>query len=301
MIFVLFAAFAGAGTGPWTLDAGEHNAYVGVDYGQFQTIGRPGQDAAKLQTGLNAAQVTGVWTAGIIDGVDMELVVPLKRAWATDDRTSFCVQSRPDDWCEPTQGVGNVGLHFRGRLLSEDNFRPITLSARLGLRTGAAYAGQRGRLTTLGDGQTDLGAGLSIGRTGTAGKAWYRVSMAADYWLRFRLATTDGRRVPGDELAAGVDALGSPVPWLGMGVSAAGFHRLWGVGLGDVRLGDRDAWVSLAASHVRVGPKVAFYTKNHWTFFSTVQFTAAAKNAPSDMIWGTVGVGRFFRKPETTE
>lgn len=296
ILLSLVSSLATAGTGPWTLDSGDHNVYVGGTYSQFRNIGRPGADPARLGTGLNSAELVGVWTGGVVDGLDVEFVLPFKRAWAGEVRVPFCVQGRPDDWCAPTGGLANVGVHLRLRLLDERAFRPVSVSGRLGLRSGASYADRRGRLTTLGDGQTDLGAGIAIGRTDTVGKAWYRVSAAADYWLRFKLAEVDGRRMPGDEVAAGIDAMGSPVPWVGIGASASGFHRLWGVSLGEITLGDRDAWISLAATHVRFGPKLAFYTSNNWTFFSTVQFTAYARNTPSDMTLVSAGIGKYFKK-----
>ena len=294
---LLLAGAALAGSGPWTLPPGHHNVYVGGDVGGFQNISNGAGGSFKLGTPIRGAQVLGAYTVGLAEGVDVEVVLPFERVWAVYSAYPVCVDGRPEGWCETTQGLGDAGLRVRFRLLDEGAYRPVTLSARLLARTGAAYANNRGRLTTLGDGQTDVGAGLAIGRTDASdGGRWYRMSASASYWYRFGVAEVDGRKAPADEISFGADVLASPVRWVGAGFAVYGFTRLGGLDLVDAEVGSLNGWVSLNAAQVRVGPVLAFYTDSDWTFFSSVVFTAASRSSPKDLTSVSVGVGRYFRK-----
>jgi hypothetical protein len=294
-VLLLLAGAALAGSGPWTLQPGHHNVYVGADYGGFREISNGNGGEITLGTPIRGGQVLGAYTAGIADGLDVEVVVPVERAWATQSTSSFCLDGRPPRWCATTTGLGDVGLQLRYRLLDEAAYRPVTLSVRLLGRSGAAYARQRSRLTTIGDGQTDVALGLAIGRTDVVDGRWYRVSASTSYWYRFGVGQVEGRKAPADEISFGADAIGSPVRWVGVGVALAGFNRLGGVDLTEADIGSDNAWVGLDAAQVRVGPKLAFYTDSGWTFFSSVMFTAATRNSPRDLVSVSVGIGRYIR------
>lgn len=294
---LLWAVTAWAGPGPWILEPGEHDVYLGAETGRFRRVGTSG-GPIKLGTALHTAQLSGVWTVGLAKAVDLQVLVPVEAAWVADPDAGFCVSDRPEAWCAPTSGLGDVAARLQLRLLDERSYRPVTVSLRASARTGAAYAGRRTRFTTLGDGQTDLGAGLAIGRGGSRGDHWYRVAAAGQYWLRLGVGQIDGRKVPADEIGFGTDLMASPVRWIGLGAAVSGFHRLRGLPLAQADIDGPLNWVSLAATHVRAGPQVALYTESRWTVFSTVQVSVYARNTPSDGVSVTIGVGRSFRRRE---
>lgn len=299
---LLLAGAALAGSGPWTLPAGHQNVFVGGDYGAFRNIANGSGGSARLGSALRHVQLHGVYTVGLVEGFDVEVLLPYERAWATAPETGFCVEDRPGDWCDTTQGLGDASLMMRLRLLDEGSYRPITASVRIMARTGAGYASQRSRLTTLGDGQTDVGAGLAVGRTGASGGGrWYRVSAASSYWYRFGVGRLDGKKIPADEISFGLDVIGSPVRWFGLGGSIGGFTRLGGVALTEAEIGSPNAWVSLDAAQVMAGPELAFYTDNGWTFYGTARFTLASRSSPRDLTMGSVGIGRYIRRRARNE
>ena len=294
MIALLLGSLAAAGQAPWALDPGEHNVFVGVDVGRFERVGTA-DGPRTLGTPVLAAQLTAVWTTGLTEQIDMELILPVRAVWAAKPDAAFCTASRPDGWCATTVGVSDLQVRGRVQLLDEERYRPLSVALHGAVSTGALYGPARSRLTTLGDGTTDLALGGSVGRTGTVGRAWYRVSAGGSYRYRFGLARVDGRKVPADEVGGEVSAMASPVPWFGLGASLSGFHRLRGESLAQVDIAGPNAWIRLAASHVRLGPQLAAYSRDGWTVFATVQMSAFARNTPSDGVGALVGVGRTVR------
>jgi len=287
-----------AGSSPWTLPRGHHNVFLGGELGGYGKIPNAQGDPVALSTRVGAAKVFGTYGIGLANGFDVELLLPFERAWVANEDGGFCSGgARPDDWCQATAGLGDVALTARIRLLDEASYRPFTVTARVVARSGQAYASSRHRLTSLGDGTNDVGAGLSVGRTGASkGGAWYRLSLASDFWYRFAVGQVDGNKVPANEVSANIDAIGSPVFWLGLGASAAGFHRLGGAPLSSpaTPIGHPLTWVGLRASQVRVGPTVALYSLDGWTLFTNASFTAWSKSAPTDITSFTLGVGRYI-------
>lgn len=287
-----------AGDGPWTLAPGEHNAFVGIDYYRYANIDAGGQDAA-LPTGLTAAGLTGVWTFGVRDGVDAELKVPYERVRANDPEAEGCVTDRPADWCKTSAGLGDLGGQLKVRALNELYGPPVTLSVNLGFRSGEAYAARRGRLTTLGDGQTDVGFGLSSGRTDVLGQGWYRAGADLWYWRRFANAVERDHKIPADELSGAFAVLFSVWPSFAVGPAAHGFWRLGGVDVAEADFNDLDVWASLDARQIQLGGKLGVYSPSGGPTVSlTVLRTVLAHNNPSDTLVISAGLGWFLARPD---
>ena len=297
LLLTLLAPSAHAGGGPWTLNAGEHNVYVGLDYFRYRKFRGEGAAMDELDTGLTAAGATAVWTIGMAKDVEVELKLPFEMVRANDASVAGCTEARPEDWCEPTANVGDLGASVKWRIVDELYESPVSVSVSGGFRTGEAYSNTRGRLTTLGDGQTDVGAGVAVGKTGRAGRGWYTSAAEAWYFYRFGNTTVGGRKVPADELAFSAEALWAFHPRVAIGPAFFGFTRLRGVGLGDIDYMSMDGWSSLKATQLKVGGKAAiFSTDGGPTVVISGLMTVHARNNPADTLALGFGVGWFFPK-----
>lgn len=290
-----------AGDGPWTLNPGEVNLYVGGDYFRYGEFRDGDQETVELGSPLTAAGLTGVATLGLLQGVEVELVVPYESVRANDPESAFCQEGPRPSWCEPTGGLGDVSGQIKGRLADELLASPLTWSLAAGFRTGEAYAGRRGRLTTLGDGQTDVGAGTAVGRSSRLpGRGWYRAGGTFWYWYRFPNAAVPGAKKPADELSFSVDtALSLGGPWA-LGPAVYGFHRTSGVDVSDADFTDLDVFSSLQATQIKVGGKVGIFGVRGRTVSLTVLRTVYARNNPSDTLAISLGIGWFVR-PDLSE
>lgn len=298
-LLLLLSAPAQAGDGPWTLNPGDLSVYGGVNYFRYgRFIGATPDNDGGLGAGITAVGAVGVATAGLADGLELEAVVPYERVRVNNPASGPCTSDNaPPGFCRTTAGVGDLSVTLKGRLINELYTSPVTVSAAAGLRSGEFYADQRNRLTTLGDGQTDLGAGLSVGRTDLmlGGRGWYRVGAWGWYWLRFPNGRDDqDRRVPGDEISYTAEATFSLHPRFGFGPAVQGFHRLWGEELGSSSFQDIDVWSKLKAEQIQVGGKVGIYTEAGPTISIAALRTVYARNNPADTLVLSIGVG-FYR------
>jgi hypothetical protein len=298
LLFALAASGAAvpamAGEGPWTLQAGQHNLYVGFQsyqYGEYDSGGSP----AELDTDVIATGVVGVWTYGLFEGLDMELQVPYESARVGNPRSDACRDAPRAGWCDPTSGIGDLGILVKTRLADEVFRAPVTVSALWGARTGEAYSSKRGRLTNLGDGQTDFGGALSVGRTDVLGRGWYRVSGEAGYWWRVPNITTPDK-YPADELRYNFSAIVAVVPSISIGPAVYGFQRLGGVDLGEADLSSINGFSSLDAAQVQAGGKLGLHPPGSLgTVTLGILRTVAARNNPTDTLAVSFGVGFFFQ------
>lgn len=294
VLLTLLSSPAEAGGGPWTLNPGEHNVYVGLDYFRYRSFSRSGGSKDELDTGLTAAGVTGVWTIGMARDIEVELKLPFESVRANDPSVPGCREERPEDWCEPTANIGDLAASVKWRVVDELYESPVSVSVSAGFRSGEAYANRRGRLTTLGDGQTDLGAGLAVGKTGRIGRGWYTSAVEAWYFYRFANNHLGGRKVPADEFAFSAEGLWAFHPRVAVGPAFFGFTRTGGVGLADIDYMSPDGWSSLMASQFKLGGKAAiFSTEGGPTVVLSALMTVHARNNPSDTLALGFGVGWF--------
>ncbi|MBX2797060.1 MAG: hypothetical protein KTR31_05315 [Myxococcales bacterium] len=288
-----------AGSGPWTLEPGEHNVYVGTDYFRYASF-RGDDGEVAMRTRITSAGGTAVWTFGMAYGLEGELDARYESVRVRDPADAFCTMlDVPDDWCAPTHGLGDVGARLKWRFLDEAFGAPFSASVHLGFRSGEAYANRRGRLTTLGDGSTDLGGGLSVGRAGTLGASgWYQMSIDATYFYRFANQNADIGRVPTDEVNTEASLLVSLRPSVGIGPTVAGFWRVSGRALRpeEADFFDPDYWGSLQAAQLKVGGKLGVYSiDNGPTISVSVLQTVWARNNPADTLSLSLGIGQWVQ------
>lgn len=297
MLWWLAVATALAGDGPWTLGPREDNLFLGVDYYQYSLFEGGSGGELQVPSALTATALTGVWTTGLRHGVEAELKIPFERVRAQDPEG--CEAIAPvQGWCRTSAGIGDLGAQLKVRLLDELYGPPFTVSASAGLRSGEAYADRRGRLTTLGDGQTDVGGGLSLGRTDVLGRGWYRVGLDAWYWYRFPV---EGALLK-DEVTASFAGMLSVWPSFAVGPAVHGFWRLGGVDVAASDPSSPDRWATLAARQVQAGAKIGVYAvPGGPTFSLTLLRTVAARNNPTDTVVVSAGLGWFFKPKEEVQ
>lgn len=291
MLWFLTLSSALAGDGPWTLDADEQNLFFGLDYFQYSAFDAGSGDARDLVSPITAMGFTGVWTAGLRRGVEVEVKIPFESARAQDPEA--CRAAAPvEGWCVTSAGLGDIGGQLKVRVLDELYGRPLTLSLSSGVRTGELYADDRQRLTTLGDGQTDIGGGLSLGRTDVLGAGWYRASVDAWYWRRFDVSEVN----LDDEIAVSAAGMVAVWPSWGMGPAVHSFFRLGGLDVGQADFTAPDVWSTLAARQAQVGFKLGVFGQGRAPTFSlTVLRTVWAQNNPTDTFSVSAGLGWFFQ------
>lgn len=295
-MLAMLLATALAGDGPWTLNPGETNLYVGVDTFRFTTFMDGLTDPIRLGTEIVATSATAIVSRGLVNGIELEARLPYRRVRATDPEGEFCQGGPRADFCQRSQGIADVAGLVTFRLLDEAALRPLSISLTAAFRSGEAYSEQRGRLTKLGDGQTDVGGGLSLGRTGSLGKdGWYQVSGTGAYFYRFP-HDFGPPKVPADEVSGDVELTVAPRRWISLGAVAAAFYKLDGTRVTAAPLDTLDGFAGLAGSQVKVGGKLGIHTEDNVTVSASVLRTVFAKANPLDTLVLSAGVGVFIPK-----
>lgn len=298
LLLTLLTGTARAGDGPWTLNAGEDSLFLGVStfrYAEFQDS-KTGSTTS-LGDGVTATGLVAVYTTGLAEGLELELVLPYERVRVNNRLAGFCQQEdRPDDFCTTSSGIGDMSAVLKGRVLNELYASPVTLSLAAGARSGELYSDHRDRLTTLGDGNTDLGAAVSLGRTDLLGsRGWYRVGAWGWYWYRLpHEGDSWSTKVPADEVSYTFEATVSPHPRFGVGPALQGFHRLGGVAFSEMDMASENHWSSLKAAQIQAGGKLGIYTDGGPTFALAVLKTVWASDNPTDTLVVTAGLGWFW-------
>ncbi len=291
MWWTLMIAAALAGDGPWTLSPRDQSVFLGVDQVRYSTFDAGNDQRIDLASAVLDSVVTPIWTIGIRSGLEVELRLPVERVRVLDPEA--CQATAPiEGWCKTSQGVGDVEARMKVRVFDELYGSPVSVSVNAGFRSGEAYAEDRARLSTLGDGQTDLGAGLSIGRTDVLGRGWYRLTADGRYWRRLDGAS----RNLADEVSGSFSASFTVAPSFSIGPAAAGYMRLGGGSISAADFTDPDVWSHIATRQLQVGGKVGLYAQGKGPTLSvTVLRTVLAQNNPTDMMVYSVGLGWFFR------
>ncbi len=296
MIVAMWITTALAGDGPWALQPGASSAYFGTYQQRFRKVDTTG-GGESLEDGVVTNAFTGVVTLGLADRVEVEAGASFARSRHLDPASLACTRpGRPEDFCDLSQGLNATQLSVKGLLLDEAQLRPLSVALSGRFRSTDWVNGARGRLTALGEGQSDVGAVLSAGRTATlGGRGWYRVSADVGYWYRFALALEP--KVPGDDIQANLAALVSPTgPWA-IGPNLDLLYRLQGTDLSmDVDLSSPNGFASLQVAQLKAGGTASISGSQGLTVSASAYGTLWAMNNPTDAYVVAVGVG-YYRPP----
>jgi hypothetical protein len=297
-MWVWWLAAAHAGSGPWTVGAGRASVYAAVEGQRLGRLAIDRGDARQVVDvgeGLQKVTVKGIATVGLTNRVEAELGVPWTRAETTRPDSALC-GALGLGACETTEGIGIVDAKAKLLLLDEYFNAPLSLSLGGEVRLGQLTAGDRERITNLGEGTLDAGPFLSIGRTTSVGSSGY-VSAWATGGYRFRSRNTDefpladpreDLPAPRDEVAASAQILLSPTGRWSVGPDASFLYRP-GPDFSQVDLTDPDRFAALGITALRVGGIATVRASDTLTGVLSVLGTAVAVNNPTDS-W-TVGVG----------
>ena len=167
---------------PWITPEGHHNLYVATACDRFSQFTTASADSLSMAAPVTRAGVKAVYRYGVSGDLDVTLDIPASVAFATGG-------AHGADYAT-TAGFEPLQAHLRRRLLPTQ--APLSLSAHASLRTGVLHRATTDRLTNLGEGTTDLGAGLATGYMGVlAGRAFVTTSLGGSYWHRLPRSDTD--------------------------------------------------------------------------------------------------------------
>ena len=326
MIWLTLALSTGgaahAGGGPWVVGDQRTSLYTGTEVQRLTQLAvatgsNATDDLIDVGSGITTFGVQGIASYGLLPRVELEGQVPWYRVFF----------NRPDDplcdalglsACAPSQGLGVLRGRIKALVLDELYGAPLSAAVGGELRVGTFTAPDRAQLTNRGEGTTDLGAFLSLGRGGGLGAegSW---SVYTDAGWRHRLNNTelngydgsttldaDGVEVlaptgdtvsaPGDELYGEVQLfLGPNLIW-SVGPNFTWLLRPQGVNVEDslaYYAADRDRLSALAIEAYQVGGKALLRAGDRATFSAGVLRTLFAVNNPADVL--TVSVGLTFQ------
>lgn len=296
---VLLPGVSRAGNGPWTLSSGDHSVYAGGDWSRWTTYAADGDAGRELEGGVSRSSFLGVWSVGIREGVELELRVPYHTVRVDSLDAPICGVG--PEMCATSKGVGRIGGTAKFRLVDEVFRPPLSVALVVGVETGEHTARYRGRITNLGEGQSDVLAGISAGRTASVGSSggWYRAHLTLLYALRAGLEGTGFSALPGDELRGEAAAMVSPAGRIGLGLTVGGYQRLGGKELADISPGEPNAWAELAAAQYRAGAKLMVQGQGQLPSLTMGLARAVfAQNNPSDELFVSFGLGWYFSAVE---
>lgn len=280
--------------GPWTLAAGDHSVWLGLESRSFQTFASAGGSELDLGGAVAAFTAKGFVTVGLQRGIDLELGVPWTSAAVAVPNSEGC-QSLGGDRCRPTQGLGVISARTRWQVLDELSGAPMSLSLVTEVRFGTLTLAERGRITNLGEGSTDVGPIVSVGRTGGVGAGWWSAFADVGYRHRIPLGNIDGRAVPGDELHSTIDLQVGGKRKISVGPAASFLYRPSGVDLADADP-SRDDWLaSLSVMQLQAGGRVVVRTRESASGSVYVLRTVASENNPLDTL--VIGGGLTVHAP----
>ena len=307
MSWLLWMAFAMAGSGPWVPGTGSGSVYLGVSGQQVRRLAQTvdGQRATvDVGEGLAAVQFQGIATYGIAPRVEVELGAPVEFIHVNRQDVDLCTVLGVDA-CEPTHTVGVIKSHVKWLVADEVVGAPLSVAVGGVARFGGLVAQTRHRLTNAGEGTLDAGGLLSLGKSGAMGSGYwtvygdvlglYRVPNTTRYPMQ-----TGDRAAPGSELHAALDALLAPKATVAFGPSFGLLWRPGGVDFGEVVIADVDRFGALRVTQLSAGGKVIFRDAVDNAIVLGVSRTVFAQNNPADTLQISLGIAlnRIFDREE---
>lgn len=297
---------AHAGTGPWVVGAGQSSLYVGVESQRLTKLAitvDDTRDVIDVGQGLSSFGVKGIASLGITDRVEVEAGLPWWSVRANRPDEPVC-EALGLEACERVQSVGVLTARTKVLVLDEYFGAPLSMSLGVEARYGDFTADTRARITNVGEGTTDLGPTLALGRVGSLGGERYFSAYVEGGW-RYRFPTTRAYpdapagelRAPQPETWAQAEALGG-ARWWSLGPSVS-FLTRGGLDWGELDLADPDRLAALGLTTVRAGGTVVVRNPGDLAFSASVLRTVYARNNPTDVL--SISLGVSFRGLADTE
>lgn len=296
-MLLFLQTLAVAGSGPWVLSEGDLGVYLGTGYERIGHLanskGSFSDEVAPVDNGLEKLGFQGIVSYGIHNRIDLELDVPWAYNAANRQDGALCT-SVGLGACDTTSGVGVITGKAKALLMDELTGAPLSISLAGELRYGGLTNDTRQRLTNLGEGTTDIGPQVAIGRGGGLGRGYWNGYLQAGWRYRFPNTQVDDTPIPGSEVTADLEVLAGTARWWSFGVTSDLLWRPQGRDVETTDFGDPDRFGALRVFNLRAGGKLILRSSERVSFVLAGLGTLYAVNNPSDAMLITAGLGIQF-------
>ena len=300
---VLLLSSAMAGSGPWAISEGDTSVYTGAESQRLerltQSSGARADDVLDVDDGLETTGFKAVVTHGVRENIEVELDVAWLRAEANRPGGPLCAALGPDT-CKTTTGFAPLGLRAKWQLLDELTGAPMSMAVGAAARLGQWTGPTRDRTTNLGEGTTDFGPTLAIGRSGGLGQGFWSAHVDGRWLVRQSNVAGATPPIPGSEYSVDLEVLGGTRAWWSVGPTVSYWERPQGIDLEDLLASPRlatdiDRFARLRARSVRVGGKLLVRSSERTTLVLGGWGTTAAVNNP--LVVGLSAGVSFYPRP----
>lgn len=307
LLFACLTTTALAGSGPWVISEGDTSIYMGVESQRLeqlaQSSGAKADDVIDVDDGIETTGVKAVVTHGIREDIEVELDVSWLRAEANRPGGAVCGLLGPTT-CNTTRGFAPVGLRAKWLVADELTGAPVSVAigglARLGQWTGP----KRDRVTNLGEGTTDFGPTLAVGRSGGLGQGFWSARVDGAWLYRQSNVVASADPIPGSELTVDAEVLAGARGWWSLGPTLTWWERPDGIDVEDLLASPRlatdiDRFARLQARSVRMGGKLLVRSSERTTLVVSGWTTTVAVNNP--IVRGVSAGLSVYPRPNTAD
>ena len=229
-----------------------------------------------LPASVTTWTATGVADFGVSEHLAVRVEVPAVAALATHENERICSTF---GMCDSLYGLGDVGLQARSllRLRSFDLLGSVEVVSGMGYRHGIDD------LAAPGDGNTDLSAGLTVGRSGTLGST--RWSLAAGTRFEWGL----GRPPNALDLGGAASLRRGPVE---VAAELQRYDSLGGLDFNSAtttaKMADPERFTVIENDFTQVAPRISAY-RGSWGLHLSAWTLLVVGSGPEDL--RGVGIG----------
>lgn len=277
---------------PSPLQMGAYTVYLGASHSKWSQY-RANGDPSDLPAPVIDKGLTAYYAVGLSDRMDIGLNIPIQQ-------TSMGEGAPSGEMFETTTGLAAASASSRVLIAREGGTLPFTLSGIGSFRVGSYHAETRDRLTNIGEGSIDFGAGLLMGRVLLAGSGTLWIELGGQYWYRIPASFGSGEdKYPGDDISYSSEIGYSFHPKVGVAAVIDGYQRLSGVDYpalaNDSSIPPEEQWTALKGAQTKVGGKLNVYATDRITVSSSFLAAVSAVNNPVDE--KVIGLGVSYYRP----
>jgi|GEM_PF-2845989 len=277
-MWILLASMTGMTAMAGTLSKGTHSVYSSVSYGTWSSFESKGDEKSLPQNAMVTQILSRTqYTYGIHERFDLSIVLPV---------SSVSVSELSGNMFETTTGLGQTGIGSNIGLFEQNS---LQITGAVGVYTGAFHAENRGRLTNIGDGSTQLRAGVSASQLWEVNSGYVNINAKGGYIFKIPSTLDFDPKYPADDVTYGL-SVGGGYKGYTASVFIDGFQRLNGVDYPATSVDALDAFTALKASQLKVGLSDSI-TVSDWTVSGYVASSVMARNNPMDELIGGIGIG----------
>ena len=281
-MWILLAAITGMTATAGTLPKGAHNVYSGVSYGTWSSFESKGNEKSLPQDAVVTQVLSQThYTYGIHERFDVSITVPV---------SSVSVSELSGNMFETTTGLGQTGIGSSIGLFEQNS---LQVTGAVGVYTGAFHAENRGRLTNIGDGSTQVRAGISVSQLWEVNSGYVNINARSGYIFKIPSTLDFDPKYPADDVTYGL-SVGGGYKGYSASVFLDGFQRLNGVDYPAASVASMEGFTALKASQIKVGLSDSL-TINEWTLSGYVASSVMARNNPMDELIGGIGIGYLIQ------